>query len=51
MKFTVADLLDQLPSNEALPLAKLEKALGLSQNADKQHLRIALDGLLQAGPG
>jgi len=29
MKFTVADLLDQLPGHEALPLTKLEKALGL----------------------
>ena len=33
MKFTVADLLDQLPADEALPLPKLEKALGLSQQA------------------
>lgn len=47
MKFTVADLLDQLPADEALPLAKLEKALGLSSKAAKQQLRIALDALLK----
>jgi ribonuclease R len=49
MKFTVADLLDQLPADEALPLAKLEKALGLSTKTDKHQLRIALDGLLKLG--
>ena len=49
MKFTVADLLDQLPADEALPLAKLEKALGLSTKTDKHRLRIALDGLLKLG--
>ena len=49
MKFTVADLLDQLPAHEALPLAKLEKALGLSQKADKHQLQIALDGLSRLG--
>jgi ribonuclease R len=45
MKFTVADLLDQLPSGEPLPLASLEKALGLSDEPDRQHLRIGLDAL------
>ena len=49
MKFTVADLLDQLPADEALPLAKLEKALGLSQSSDKHQLRIGLDGLIKLG--
>ena len=39
MKFTVADLLDQLPAQEALPLTKLEKSLGLSQKAEKQQLQ------------
>ena len=45
MKFTVADLLDQLSTQEALPLAKLEKALGLSTKPEKQQLRIGLDAL------
>ena len=45
MKFTVADLLDQLPADEALPVAKLEKALGLSEATEKQQLRIGLDAL------
>jgi ribonuclease R len=49
MKFTVADLLDQLPAHEALPLTKLEKALGLSQKAEKQQLQIGLDGLTKLG--
>ncbi|MEX1317357.1 MAG: RNB domain-containing ribonuclease [Synechococcaceae cyanobacterium] len=49
MKFTVADLLDQLPADEALPLTRLEKTLGLSHKTDKQHLRIALDGLIKLG--
>ncbi|MCP9848683.1 RNB domain-containing ribonuclease [Cyanobium sp. Morenito 9A2] len=49
MKFTVADLLDQLPASEPLPVAKLEKALGLSLKSDKDQLRIALDGLSRLG--
>ena len=49
MKFTVADLLDQLPANEALPVAKLEKALGLSTKADKEQLRIGVEGLTRLG--
>ena len=49
MKFTVADLLDQLPANEALPVAKLEKALGLSTKADKEQLRIGVEGLSRLG--
>lgn len=49
MKFTVADLLDQLPAHEALPVAKLEKALGLSTKADKEQLRIGLEGLTRLG--
>ena len=47
MKFTVADLLDQLSPTEPLPLAKLEKALGLTSAADKQQLKIGLDGLVR----
>jgi ribonuclease R len=49
MKFTVADLLDQLPAVEALPISKLEKALGLTQKADKQQLQIGLEGLTKLG--
>lgn len=49
MKFTVANLLDQLPAEEALPIAKLEKALGLSQKAEKLQLRIGVDGLIKLG--
>ncbi|MEX0588495.1 MAG: RNB domain-containing ribonuclease [Cyanobium sp.] len=49
MKFTVADLLDQLPSLEALPLSKLEKALGLTQKEEKHQLQIGLDGLARLG--
>lgn len=49
MKFTVADLLDQLSAVEARPLARVEKGLGLSLKADKQLLRIGLDGLNRLG--
>ncbi|MCX5931529.1 MAG: ribonuclease R [Cyanobacteria bacterium] len=49
MKFTVAHLLEQLPAADALPVAKLEKALGLSLNPDKSQLRIALEGLSRLG--
>ncbi len=49
MKFTVAHLLDQLPASDALPVAKLEKALGLSLKPDKSQLRIALEGLSRLG--
>jgi ribonuclease R len=45
MKFTVADLLDQLSTQEPLPQPKLEKALGLSTKPEKQQLRIGLDAL------
>jgi ribonuclease R len=45
MKFTVADLLDQLDSTEPLPLTRLEKALGASGKSDKRDLRIGLDAL------
>lgn len=49
MKFTVADLLDQLPAAEPLPVAKLEKALGLSLKGDKEHLRIGLEAMGRLG--
>jgi ribonuclease R len=45
MKFTVADLLDQLSPAEPLPLEGLEKALGVSAQAERQQLRIGLDAL------
>ena len=45
MKFTVADLLDQLSTQEPIPQSKLEKALGLSTKLEKQQLRIGLDAL------
>ncbi|QVL54000.1 MAG: RNB domain-containing ribonuclease [Cyanobium sp. M30B3] len=47
MKFTVADLLDQLSTQEPLPQPKLEKALGLSTKPEKLQLRIGLDALRQ----
>ena len=49
MKFTVAALLDQLPTNEALPLSKLEKTLGLSLKEEKQQLAIAIEALERLG--
>ena len=49
MKFTVADLIEQLPQQEPLSLSKLEKGLGLSTKADKEQLRIALTALARAG--
>ena len=49
MKFTVADLIDQLPAQEQLSISKLEKALGLSGKADKDQLRIALTALVRVG--
>ena len=45
MKFTVAHLLDQLSSSEILPLASLETSLGLTEEEDRQQLRIGLDAL------
>lgn len=47
MKFTVADLLDQLSSDEVVQLSKLEKALGLSSEEEKQELRIGLDAMIR----
>jgi ribonuclease R len=45
MKFTVADLLDQLSTDEHQPSAQLEKALGISDAEDKDKLRIGLEAL------
>ena len=49
MKFTVADLLDQLPSEEFLPVARLEKALGLSSAAERRLLGVSLEPLARLG--
>ena len=49
MKFTVADLLDQVPFDDSLEVSKLEKILRLSNRADKQSLDIALKGLDRLG--
>ncbi|MFM9086796.1 MAG: RNB domain-containing ribonuclease, partial [Cyanobium sp.] len=45
MKFTVADLLDQLSTDESLPPAQLEKALGITATEEQDKLRIGLDAL------
>jgi ribonuclease R len=45
MKFTVADLLDQLSASEPLPITKLEKGLGITGSDDLEQLRIGLDAL------
>jgi ribonuclease R len=37
MKFTVADLLDQVPQDGSLEVSKLEKILRLTNRADKRH--------------
>lgn len=47
MKFTVADLLDQLSSEEVVELSSLEKALGLSSAEQKRELRIGLDAMIR----
>jgi len=49
MKFTVADLIDQLPAQDAIEPAKLEKALRLTGKAEREQLRIALDALVKVG--
>ena len=49
MKFTVADLLDQLSSSDALPLARLEKALGLTTKTEKALLAISVQPLIRLG--
>ncbi|MFM7267525.1 MAG: RNB domain-containing ribonuclease [Cyanobium sp.] len=49
MKFTVADLLDQLPSDAFLPLARLEKSLGLSSSEEVRQLGISLGPLSRLG--
>ena len=49
MKFTVADLLDQVPAEGSLEKAKLEKILRLTNRSEKQTLDLALQGLNRLG--
>ena len=49
MKFTVADLLDQVPHDGSVEVSKLEKILRLTNRADKHSLDIALKGLDRLG--
>jgi len=49
MKFTVADLLDQVPAEGNLETAKLEKILRLTNRSEKQSLELALRGLKRLG--
>ena len=49
MKFTVADLLDQVPHDGCVEISKLEKIFRLTNRADKQSLGIALKGLDRLG--
>ena len=49
MKFSVADLLDHLPVSASLETAKLEKILRLSNRAEKEGLRLALQSLSKLG--
>ena len=49
MKFSVADLLDQLQAESALPVADLEKKLALKSAKDQQQLQIALGALQNLG--
>ena len=49
MKFTVADLLDQVPAEGSLETAKLEKILRLTNRSEKQTLDLALQGLNRLG--
>jgi len=49
MKFSVADLLDQLQAESALPVADLEKKLALKSVKDQQQLQIALGALQNLG--
>ena len=49
IKFTVADVLDQLLNAECLPVTKLEKTLGVSTKSERSQLRTGLDALLKLG--
>ena len=49
MKFTVADLLDQLSSNDSVETAVVAKILKLTNQSDKKSLDIAIDALSKMG--
>ena len=49
MKFSVADLLDQLSYDQPVPKSTLAKILKLTNKADKERLDLALDGLSKLG--
>ena len=49
MKFSVADLLDQLSYDQPVPQTTLAKILKLSNKADKERLDLAIDGLSKLG--
>ena len=49
MKFSVADLLDQLSFDQPVPKSTLAKILKLTNKADKERLDLALDGLSKLG--
>ena len=49
MKFSVADLLDQLSYDQPVPKATLAKILKLTNKADRERLDLALDGLSKLG--
>lgn len=49
MKFTVADLLDHLPSTGSLETSKLEKILKLTTKTDRHTLSLALQALDRLG--
>jgi len=49
MKFSVADLLDQLSYDQPVPKATLAKILKLTNKADKDRLDLALHGLSKLG--
>ena len=49
MKFSVADLLDQLSYDQPVPKSTLAKILKLTNKADRERLDLALDGLSKLG--
>ena len=49
MKFTVADLLDQLSSSDSVETAVVAKILKLTNQSDKKSLDIAIDALSKMG--
>jgi len=49
MKFTVADLLDQLPESGSIEVGTLEKILRLSNRSEKDFLMLAINGLEKIG--